>query len=124
MVSAPVARTDSGQVPEVGLPAAPPSRLVMHAMFWLAGALPAYWLLQQHTAPSISRKFIWTIAAPVSPIDSTNVHILVTPSCLQHKACLGLTSSPPNSRDGGSFDPIVGIFWHLSGSPGDYAQGI
>jgi hypothetical protein len=35
-------------------------------MFWLAGALPAYWLLQQHNVPSISKKFLWTVAAPVS----------------------------------------------------------
>jgi hypothetical protein len=61
--SAPVARSDSGPLPEPQT-AAPPSRLLLHVMFWLAGALPAYWLLQQHTVPSISRKFIWTVAAP------------------------------------------------------------
>ena len=92
MGSTPVARTDSGQMPEV--PAAPPSRLVMHAMFWLAGALPAYWLLQQHTVPSISRKFIWTVAAPVSSVHSTSQQSMHRPRIHRFSAC-SVTFPPP-----------------------------
>jgi len=64
--SAPVARTESGELSVVGPAAAPSRLLLLHLMFWVVGGLPAYWLLQQHTVHSISRKFIWTVAAPGS----------------------------------------------------------
>lgn len=38
----------------------------MHLVFWLAGVLPAYWLIQRHHAPSINRQFAKILLYPVS----------------------------------------------------------
>lgn len=57
----PGAGTKSTGVP---VPGAAPSRLVMHLTFWVAGVLPAYWLLQQHHVPSINKKFAKTVLYP------------------------------------------------------------
>ena len=63
LVKVPTGRTDSAELPVLNSP--PPNRIDLHLLFWVAGALPAYWLLNQPTAPSISRKFVWSIVAPV-----------------------------------------------------------
>lgn len=64
LASKPIGRADSAQLPVASAP--PPSKVDLHVIFWAAGALPAYWLLQQPNVPSISRKFIWSLIAPVS----------------------------------------------------------
>lgn len=69
-----MARTESGELSVVGPAAAPSRLLLLHLMFWVVGGLPAYWLLQQHTVHSISRKFIWTVAAPVSAAATINLY--------------------------------------------------
>ncbi len=63
LVKKPMGRADSAQLPPLDLP--PPSKVDLHVLFWAAGALPAYWLLQQPSVPSISRKFVWSLIAPV-----------------------------------------------------------
>ena len=59
-------RADSAQLDNGNTKTIQDSRLAKHFYFWTIGVLPMFWLLQQHNAPSISKKFAWCIISPVS----------------------------------------------------------